>query len=71
MALEMIELDLEVKKRVLDNLLRIKPKNVMELAYFYSILKTAVTRLDEAVVYEAQKKTVYDLAFNPYGTDGE
>jgi hypothetical protein len=56
---------------VLENFLKIKPKNVIELTYFYSILKTAVTRLDEAVVYEAQKKTVYDLAFNPYGMDGE
>lgn len=66
MAMEMVEVDLEIKKRVLENLVVVKPKGVVELAYFYSVLKVVGKRLEETVGYEAQKKSVYDLAFNPY-----
>jgi hypothetical protein len=49
-------------------MLRIKPKGVVEMAYFYSVITTALNKLDESVMYLAQKRTVYDLAFNPYST---
>lgn len=57
---------MEIKKRFIENLIKVKPKNVMELVYFYTILKATREQLENTVRYESEKKSVYNLAFNPY-----
>jgi hypothetical protein len=52
-CLELKEVDLEIKKRFVENLIKIKPKNLMELVYFYTILKSVREQLESTVKYES------------------
>ena len=52
-CLEMVEVDLEIKKRFVENLIKIKPKNLMELGYFFTILKSVREQLESTVKYES------------------
>jgi hypothetical protein len=52
-CLEIKEVDLEIKKRFVENLIKIKPKNLMELGYFYTILKSVREQLKSTVKYES------------------